>query len=92
MIRLGRSLYMRVVAEGIETREQLTFLQRQRCLEGQGYYFGYPMPAEEFVQLLEGSAAQPSTTFGRPRKPARTSTVNAASPPLRNSARRLPRS
>jgi EAL domain-containing protein (putative c-di-GMP-specific phosphodiesterase class I) len=43
---------MRVVAEGVETLEQLTFLRQQGCPEGQGYYFNRPMAADEFAQLL----------------------------------------
>jgi EAL domain-containing protein (putative c-di-GMP-specific phosphodiesterase class I) len=50
---MGKSLHMRVVAEGVETREQLEILQEQGCPQGQGYYFCRPVPAEEFGHLLE---------------------------------------
>jgi diguanylate cyclase (GGDEF)-like protein/PAS domain S-box-containing protein len=53
LIGMGKSLRMRVVAEGVETREQLEILQQHGCPEGQGYYFGRPVPAEEFGELLE---------------------------------------
>ena len=53
VISMGRSLGHRVIAEGVETREQLAFLQAQRCAEGQGYYFSRPLVAEQFVSLLE---------------------------------------
>ena len=52
VISMGKSLHMRVVAEGVETREQLAFLREQSCPEGQGYYFSRPVVAEEFTQLL----------------------------------------
>jgi diguanylate cyclase (GGDEF)-like protein/PAS domain S-box-containing protein len=52
VISMGKSLHMRVVAEGVETREQLEFLQEQSCPEGQGYYFSHPVVAREFTQLL----------------------------------------
>jgi diguanylate cyclase (GGDEF)-like protein len=52
IIAIGASLKMRVVAEGVETHEQLTFLRSHHCTEGQGYYFGRPMAAEEFATLL----------------------------------------
>jgi diguanylate cyclase len=52
VISMGKSLQMRVVAEGVETREQLEFLQQQHCLEGQGYYFSRPVAPVEFIQLL----------------------------------------
>jgi len=52
VISMARSLDLRVVAEGVETKEQLQFLQAQECDEGQGYYFSRPVPAEEFATLL----------------------------------------
>jgi diguanylate cyclase (GGDEF)-like protein len=54
IIAMGTSLKQRVVAEGIETQHQLAFLQSHSCTEGQGYYFGRPVPAEEFATLLAG--------------------------------------
>jgi EAL domain-containing protein (putative c-di-GMP-specific phosphodiesterase class I) len=53
VIAMGRSLHMRVVAEGVETREQLAILQEHGCPQGQGYYFSRPVPAVQFRQLLE---------------------------------------
>jgi diguanylate cyclase (GGDEF)-like protein/PAS domain S-box-containing protein len=53
VISMGKSLGYRVIAEGVETGEQLAFLQAQGCGEGQGYYFSRPLVAEQFVRLLE---------------------------------------
>jgi diguanylate cyclase (GGDEF)-like protein/PAS domain S-box-containing protein len=53
VISMGKSLHMCVVAEGVESPEQLAFLKQQICPEGQGYYFSQPMPALAFAQLLE---------------------------------------
>ena len=53
MINIGRSLKQRVIAEGVETRAQLEFLQHHECGEGQGYYFSRPVPAEQAGKLLE---------------------------------------
>jgi diguanylate cyclase (GGDEF)-like protein/PAS domain S-box-containing protein len=53
VISMGRSLKQRVIAEGVETLEQLAFLQSRDCDEGQGYYFSYPVGAEQFAKLLE---------------------------------------
>jgi diguanylate cyclase (GGDEF)-like protein/PAS domain S-box-containing protein len=55
VISMGESLHMRVVAEGVETREQLVFLQEHSCPFAQGYYFSPPVAAGEFVQLLRRS-------------------------------------
>ena len=52
VIGMGKRLHMQVVAEGVETPEQLVFLTEQSCPEGQGYYFSRPMVAEEFAKLL----------------------------------------
>ncbi len=52
MMSVGNTLKKRVVAEGLEEREQLAFLQSERCHEGQGYYFSPPVDAENFAGLL----------------------------------------
>ena len=52
VVSMGKNLNQRVIAEGVETREQLTFLQAQGCGEGQGFYFSRPVTAEELVALL----------------------------------------
>jgi predicted signal transduction protein with EAL and GGDEF domain len=49
---MARSLGLRVVAEGVETREQLRFLQAHACDEAQGYFFSRPVPADRFADLL----------------------------------------
>ena len=53
VIGMGKSLHMRVVAEGVETREQLAMLQEYGCPQGQGNYFSRPVPAVEFGHLLK---------------------------------------
>jgi len=53
VISMGRSLKLRVVAEGVETREELAFLKAQQCEEAQGFYFSRPVPPQQFVKLLE---------------------------------------
>jgi diguanylate cyclase (GGDEF)-like protein/PAS domain S-box-containing protein len=52
VIGMGTSLGQRVVAEGVETQAQLSFLHAHHCTEGQGYLFSAPLPADEFTQLL----------------------------------------
>lgn len=53
VIGMGKSLRQRVIAEGVETPEQCAFLVAQHCDEGQGYYFGRPVVAEELTALLK---------------------------------------
>lgn len=52
VIGLGVSLKQRVVAEGIETEAQLTFLRDHHCAEGQGFFFSQPLGAGAFAELL----------------------------------------
>jgi len=53
ILLMGKSLNLKVVAEGLETQAQLDFLKALDCDEGQGYFFGRPMPAEEARALVE---------------------------------------
>jgi diguanylate cyclase (GGDEF)-like protein/PAS domain S-box-containing protein len=57
VISMGRHLRMRVVAEGVETRDQLVFLQDHECPFGQGYYFSHPVAARECTELLRRGIA-----------------------------------
>ena len=52
VISMGRSLKLRVVAEGVETQEELAFLQARLCDEAQGYYLGRPVLPQQFTKLL----------------------------------------
>jgi EAL domain-containing protein (putative c-di-GMP-specific phosphodiesterase class I) len=52
IIDLGRALHIEVVAEGVETEEQLELLMTEGCTEMQGYYFSKPAPIENFEKIL----------------------------------------
>jgi len=52
VIHMGQSLHLKVVAEGVETAEQLKFLQAYDCAEGQGYYFSKPVDSAECQALM----------------------------------------
>ncbi len=54
IVNLARSLRLRVVAEGVETKEQLDYLRQLQCHYAQGYYFSRPLEAADATALLRG--------------------------------------
>ncbi len=52
IIVLAQNLKLKVIAEGVETEEQLSFLKQHQCVEMQGYLFSKPIPAKDFEFLL----------------------------------------
>ncbi|MEP6494913.1 MAG: EAL domain-containing protein [bacterium] len=64
VIDMARSLKLRVVAEGVESLEELAFLKAHHCEEAQGYYFNRPVPAVDLVGLLRGGYQRRHTPAG----------------------------
>jgi len=58
IISMARSLNLKVIAEGVENEEQISFLRAQHCDEFQGYYFSKPLPADEFAKKILSRFAQ----------------------------------
>jgi diguanylate cyclase (GGDEF)-like protein len=56
VISLGQKLNLRVIAEGVETEDQVTFLRENNCDEMQGYHFSKPIPAPGIEKLIAGRA------------------------------------
>jgi diguanylate cyclase (GGDEF)-like protein/PAS domain S-box-containing protein len=61
IIRMARALNLEVLAEGVETEAQLSFLRGQNCFEIQGYYFSKPVAVEQVVEQLRGAFMQPAS-------------------------------
>ena len=59
IISMGRTLNRRVVAEGVESKEQLEILESYRCDEIQGYYFSRPLPGDDATDFLLEYHANP---------------------------------
>jgi EAL domain-containing protein (putative c-di-GMP-specific phosphodiesterase class I) len=59
VIGLAHNLRLRVIAEGVETQDELAFLRDCQCDEVQGYYFSRPLPADAFAELLRTGIQQP---------------------------------
>ena len=53
IISMGKILSLTVVAEGVETQEQMDFLKKRSCDEMQGFYFSRPIPPDQFAGLLQ---------------------------------------
>lgn len=53
IIQLGKTMNLRTIAEGIETKAQAQYLAEKGCDEGQGYLYGKPTPPEQFAKLFE---------------------------------------
>ncbi len=58
VISMARSLRQCAIAEGVETEDQIVFLQAHGCDEAQGYYLSKPIVAQQFAKLLETGIAQ----------------------------------
>lgn len=53
IITMGKNLKYKVLAEGVETKEQLAYLKAHNCHEGQGFYWSKPVPPEEIKDLFK---------------------------------------
>jgi len=64
VIGMARSLELRVVAEGVETLDELAFLRSLECDEAQGYYYSRPVAPQQFAALLRDGILDPSVAAG----------------------------
>jgi diguanylate cyclase (GGDEF)-like protein len=82
IIALGHSLKLKIVAEGIERREQLELLRKLGCDLGQGYYFAEALDAEVFTNLLNTAGRQIATVPIVPPVPWLPVVLPAPGPPI----------
>ncbi len=59
VIAMAQSLKLRVIAEGVESLQELDFLRAHQCDEAQGYYFSPPVTAHQFMRLLKAGVVEP---------------------------------
>ena len=64
VISMARALNLRVIAEGVETEEQLAFLRREQCGEMQGFLYSEPLPAAQFEKALRAMLRVPIAASG----------------------------
>ena len=57
IINMAAGLHLQVLAEGVESQEQLKFLKHEECNEAQGFYFCKPLPAKELEQFLRSHSS-----------------------------------
>jgi EAL domain-containing protein (putative c-di-GMP-specific phosphodiesterase class I) len=60
---MGQALGLKVIAEGVETKEQLAVLQTLGCDVLQGYLFARPMPADQFLEFALRHSGNPATAY-----------------------------
>ena len=75
IVGMGKSLSMKVVAEGVETEKQLTFLKSHGCDEFQGHYFSKAIPADSFADLLRKQITPPTKLTSATRSARRAKQI-----------------
>jgi EAL domain-containing protein (putative c-di-GMP-specific phosphodiesterase class I) len=71
IINMAHTLNLRVVEEGVETRDEAAFLEANGCDQAQGYYFSRPLVAKAFAELLERQIAAEKLCADNQGKPLR---------------------
>jgi diguanylate cyclase (GGDEF)-like protein len=60
IIAMANKMKFNVIAEGVETESQLSFLSSLQCSEAQGYFFGKPLPPDKFIDLVNDFSMDPN--------------------------------
>lgn len=63
IISMAHGMDLEIIAEGVETMDQLAFLRDQKCDYIQGYYYSKPIPANEFLQFIQSNRSVAQTNF-----------------------------
>jgi sensor c-di-GMP phosphodiesterase-like protein len=70
LVDLGNSMRMEIIAEGVETYDQVTYLREHGIRSAQGYVFAPPLPAPAFLQLVEAMDPVAGAAAEDPAAPA----------------------
>lgn len=83
IINMAHTLNLRVVAEGVETKDETAFLKANGCDQAQGYYFSRPLVAKAFKQLLERQITDEKLPAGNQASPLHPAEIDPSSRLLR---------
>jgi EAL domain-containing protein (putative c-di-GMP-specific phosphodiesterase class I) len=70
IINMAKSLHLKVIAEGVETEAQMSFLRAHQCDEIQGYYFSRPLAVDQVADKLRGDYPKPCARAQASGKPS----------------------
>ncbi|NTV48936.1 MAG: EAL domain-containing protein [Geobacteraceae bacterium] len=82
IVAMAHSLNLNVIAEGVETREQLEFLQQRKCQQAQGYYFARPLDPLQFEAFIAQGALVGDMSVSTPDVPAAAIDVYCMTSPI----------
>lgn len=79
IVAMAHSLKLNVIAEGVETREQLEFLRQRKCQQAQGYYFARPLDVQQFEAFLAQGTSNEEMSVSTPDVHPETSSIEEIS-------------
>ena len=91
IVAMAHSLKLNVIAEGVETREQLEFLRERKCQQAQGYYFARPLDPQQFEAFIAQGLSVGGMTVSTPDVyPATSAAISSAEVPRKHDGDNIP--